>query len=184
MWNWLKRREAAVELRPWEIGDIKAILEIEDQGPYPINLATLAEWICGDSVYGIVVTEDCVVRGFAAVFLPKIPQAHIQSLRVDKNNLRRGFGTRILHHLRCGIAVWGKVLLRADIFEENVVAHKFLTGKNGFVATIIHAYKDNHGNPMDVFYTFEYPPSNGWREGTIRISTNDGMQIKHFTKTP
>ena len=182
MWNWLRGKNVRITLRPWEARDMKAILAIEDQGPHPINLETLAEWICGNQVYGIVITENHAVKGFAAVFLPKIPQAHIQCLRVDKDNLRRGFGTRMLNYLCChSITAWGKLSLSTDISEWNDIGHKFLTVKNGFVATMMHKYKDSHGNPMDTFYTFEWPPPNGWRAGTIRISSDNGIKIKHFS---
>lgn len=180
MWDWLRQKNTDIAIRPWEARDIQSILEIEDQGACSTNSTTLAEWIYNDQFYGIVLTENSIIKAFSAAFLPKIPQVHIQCLRVDKDNLRRGFGTRILHHLRCGITAWGKISLRIDVSEWNDIACKFLTGKNGFVATIMHEYKDSKGHPVDAFYTFEYPPPNGWKAGTIRISTDDGIHIKSF----
>jgi N-acetylglutamate synthase-like GNAT family acetyltransferase len=170
--------------------DISAIITITEQGEYPLDRPTLSQWIQNQWMYGIVITENKKIRGFSVAFFQEIPRrdiVEIQFLRVDNKYLRRGFGTRMLEHMRAGLSLWRKNGLSIDINEYNEIAQQFLMEKNGFVIAVMHEAHDRQGEMIDAFYTLRFPPlygPNGYNDGTIVIEVDGEITKIIIPKRP
>jgi GNAT superfamily N-acetyltransferase len=192
MWNFFKPKKPVIKIRPWETKDIPLIMTLENQWdevfgePQPITRDMLAKWIIDDQMYGIVLTENGIVRGYAAVFPPKIQRVIIHLLRVDKNRRKHGYGTLMLNHFFYTAAVWGKSCLSIDISERNEPARKFLMrgGLCGFVIVALSEFLDENGDFSEAFYEMQCPAPHGFQPHDMRIFVNGTEIERNFKKCP
>ncbi len=185
MWHIFKSKKPVIKMRPWETRDIPRIMILENQWdeslgePQPVTRKIITQWIKDENMYGIVLTENGMVRGYAAAFLPKAQRTTIHLLRVDKDRRRHGYGTLMLNHFFTAAAVWGKTCLSIDISERNEPARQFLMrgGLCGFVIVALSEYFDKEGNPAEAFYEMECPAPCGFKPNQLRIFV-DGNEVK------
>lgn len=137
-------------------------------------------------MYGIVLTENNLVKGYAVACLPKIKVATLYAMRIDKGRRRHGYGTLMLNHFFAALTVWDKLFIEIDIDERNEGARQFLMREDmsGFVITAISEHFDEEGWPKRAFWQMQYPAPYGFRPHNINI-VRDGKKIDRvFQKRP
>jgi GNAT superfamily N-acetyltransferase len=178
MFHFLKKKTTTINLRPWEPRDVPYIhameCQYEEGEPPPVDCETLHRWISNECMCGIVVTENTVPRGYAAIFTPKTPLIIIQTLRVDREHRRHGHGTLMLNHIFSMLIPWNKVHVKIDISERNEKARQFLMRPDNarFVITALSEYTDNDGSYTQAFYEMQYPAPLSFKPKDIKIFLN------------
>ncbi len=94
-----KRAEAKVEIREMKKGDIKAILEIEnDVFPDPWSYEMFYSLFLSDSCVKLVAIFSGNVVGYL-IGCEEGDKFHLGNIAVSRKNWRKGFGTKLLSHL-------------------------------------------------------------------------------------